>query len=123
MANDMPVMVEVWPLAADEAGIWLVSGGEAWCTNTPVQSDSDPHGDVELLLALRGAGPDTVLLHSTARGGTDLPRHSSSPTSPCSTPARCRVAGGREALPIDAELRGGQAEAAPTQRTARGADG
>jgi hypothetical protein len=73
MANDMPIMVEVWPLAADEAGIWLVSGGEAWCTNTPVQSDSDPHGDVELLLAMRGAGPDTVLLHSTS-WRTDLPR-------------------------------------------------
>lgn len=73
MANDMPVVVEVWPLAADEAAIWLLSGAEAWCTDSPVQSDSDPHGDVELLLARYGAAGDTVLMHSTS-WRTDLPR-------------------------------------------------
>ena len=30
MGELMTVTVEVWPVSADEAGIWLVSGGDAW---------------------------------------------------------------------------------------------
>jgi hypothetical protein len=73
MANDMPVIAEVWPVAADEAGVWLVSGPGAWTSDLPIQSDSDPHGEVELMLASRGAAFDTVLLHSTS-WRTDVPR-------------------------------------------------
>ena len=29
MLEKMGITVEVWPLAADEAGIWLISGGDA----------------------------------------------------------------------------------------------
>lgn len=77
MANDMQVMTEVWPLAADEAGIWLLSGAEAWVlglAGMPVQTDSDPHGDTELILQAKGVRKDDVLfLHSTS-WRVDLPR-------------------------------------------------
>jgi hypothetical protein len=78
MANDMAVHVEVWPLAADEAGIWLLSGAEAWMlgrAGMPVQTDSDPHGDAEQILAVRGARRkgDVRFLHSTS-WRVDLPR-------------------------------------------------
>jgi hypothetical protein len=73
MANDMPVEVEVWPVAADAAGVWLVSGDGPWMPWGPVQSDSEPHAEVELLLASHGAVFDTVLVHSTS-WRTDLPR-------------------------------------------------
>jgi hypothetical protein len=73
MANEMPVVVEVWPVAADEAGLWLASGAGPWRADSPVPSDSDPHGEVELLLAMRGALGDVALLHSTS-WRTDVPR-------------------------------------------------
>lgn len=73
MANNMPVEVEVWPVAADTAGLWLVSGDGPWASWEPVQSDSEPHADVELLLASHGAVFDTLLVHSTS-WRTDLPR-------------------------------------------------
>lgn len=73
MANDMQVIVEVWPVAADEAGVWLASGAQAWRSDLPIQSDADPHGEVELMLATHGAAFDTLLLHSTS-WRTDVPR-------------------------------------------------
>jgi hypothetical protein len=60
----MTVVVEVWPLAADEHGIWLVSGTDAW-RSAPIGADSEPHFEVELILA-EVAGSDPVLLHSTS---------------------------------------------------------
>lgn len=67
MSEPMTVHVEVWPLAADDAGIWLVSGDDAWRTAIPVPADSEPHGEVELLLAMNGVdGAEVRLLHSTS---------------------------------------------------------
>lgn len=65
MANDMYIRVEVWPVAADEAGIWLVSGEDALRSSLPVPSDSEPHAETELLLAAGGFEP-VVFLHSTS---------------------------------------------------------
>jgi len=66
MAENMPVIGEAWPVAADEAGIWLVSGDRAWRT-MPVPSDSGPHFEIELELFAHGIGRDTVtMMHSTS---------------------------------------------------------
>jgi hypothetical protein len=59
------VRVEVWPLVADEAGIWLADG-HAWRATAPVPADGTPHGEVERQLAAHGVRGDTDLLHSTS---------------------------------------------------------
>jgi hypothetical protein len=66
MLEKMGITVEVWPLAADEAGIWLISGRDAlrW---GPVMADGDVHYEAETLL--RGFGLDLAdvdVLHSTS---------------------------------------------------------
>lgn len=66
MAEPMTVRVEVWPVAADSAGIWLVSGDDAWRDTLPVAADSEPHAEAKLLIGGHGAGGDDVLLHSTS---------------------------------------------------------
>ena len=48
------------------AGLWLVSGDDAWRT-APVPSDSGPHFELEMELALHHIHDDQVLLmHSTS---------------------------------------------------------
>lgn len=66
MAENMPVYVEVWPVAADRLGIWLVSGTDAWRASLPVYSDDEPHSDVNHLLSENGARRDALLTHSTS---------------------------------------------------------
>jgi hypothetical protein len=66
MTEPMSVRIEVWPLAADDAGIWLISGGDAWRPALPVLSDSEPHVDVERELAVHEVRSDAVLVHSTS---------------------------------------------------------
>lgn len=66
MAEPMTVRVEVWPVAADEAGIWLVSDGDAWRDTLPVMADGDPHFDVEMLLSREGVLDDRIFMHSTS---------------------------------------------------------
>ena len=60
MGELMTVTVEVWPVAADEAGIWLLSGGDAWRFG-PVEADSDVHWEVQRLLFEYGIDPDSAL--------------------------------------------------------------
>lgn len=62
--ENMNVICEVWPVSADEHGIWLVSGGDAW-RSPAIPADSEPHFEVELLLASHGADQPS-LLHSTS---------------------------------------------------------
>ena len=75
--ENMTVRVEVWPVAADRVprggGLWLASGDSAWQPALPVPADSDPHGEVELLLASHGLrtasmdpGSPVRMLHSTS---------------------------------------------------------
>jgi len=66
MLEKMGITVEVWPTAADQAGIWLISGGDAlrW---GPVMADGDVHYEAEALL--RGFGvdlADVAVIHSTS---------------------------------------------------------
>jgi hypothetical protein len=56
MLEKMGITVEVWPLAADEAGIWLLSGRDAW-RHGPVWGDGDVHDEVERLLFDHGIDP------------------------------------------------------------------
>ena len=66
MLEKMGITVEVWPVAADEAGIWLVSGRDAlrW---GPVEADGDVHYETEMLLRGFGASLDEVaVIHSTS---------------------------------------------------------
>lgn len=66
MLEKMGITVEVWPVGADDAGIWLISGSDAlrW---GPVMADGDVHYEAETLL--RGFGIDLAdvdVLHSTS---------------------------------------------------------
>ena len=62
MAENMTVTAEVWPVAADDAGISLISGRDAWRYG-PVKADSDVHYEIELLLFQHGIDPgDAVFL-------------------------------------------------------------
>jgi hypothetical protein len=66
MSEPMQVWVELWPLAADNSGIWLLSGADAWRPLVSVAADTEPHSEIELLLAEHGAFTTTALLHSTS---------------------------------------------------------
>jgi hypothetical protein len=50
----MHVIGEVFPLAADEAGIWLLSGDYPW-SSLPVPADSSPVAECEWELVQHGA--------------------------------------------------------------------
>lgn len=63
MLEPMTVRAEVWPVAADEVGIWLLSGQDAWRTGA-IMADSEPHAEVDLELATRDIR--AALLHSTS---------------------------------------------------------
>ena len=58
------VVVECWPVAADEHGIWLVSGSDAW-RSPPIPASSEPHFEVELLIAANDQ-PQPALVHSSS---------------------------------------------------------
>jgi hypothetical protein len=66
MSEPMAVRLEVWPVAADEQGLWLVSGADAWRPALPIAADGDVHADVELELSQRAVLDDVVMLHSTS---------------------------------------------------------
>ncbi len=65
MNETLATDIEVWPVAADETGIWLLSGIGPWRSNLPVPADSSPHGEADLLLATHDARQVPVL-HSTS---------------------------------------------------------
>lgn len=60
----MTVRVEVWPVVADEIGLWLISGDDAWRSDN-VFADGDLHYEVEFLLAEHDI-TRTNALHSTS---------------------------------------------------------
>jgi hypothetical protein len=65
MADHMGVRVELWVAAADQAGIWLISGDDAWRSDR-ISADEDVQAEVELLAY--GQAPDLALsvIHSTS---------------------------------------------------------
>lgn len=67
MFEPMTVVVEVWPVAADETALWLVSGSDALRTGHTIPADGDVHYEVEMLLWNLGVQQeDTAVLHSTS---------------------------------------------------------
>jgi len=65
MSENMSVIPEVWPVAADSLGIWLISGDDAWRT-AAVPADSGPHFELDLELWTRGIRDRVTLMHSTS---------------------------------------------------------
>ena len=67
MLEPMTVVAEVWPLAADETGMWLLSGEEGPWDSGIIMADSDMHWEVETTLLAHGIGAESVIaLHSTS---------------------------------------------------------
>ena len=64
MGEKMGVRVEVWPVAADDHGLWLLDTG-AWMS-APITQDSDPHFEVEELLFMKAQIIGPPLIHSTS---------------------------------------------------------
>lgn len=65
MSDHMGVSVELWPLAADGTGIWLVSGGDAWRSDR-IMADSFIQTEVELLAAEYLPGVVLQVTHQTS---------------------------------------------------------
>lgn len=65
MCEPMRVRVEVWPIAADDKGLWLLSGLSPWTTGN-IPSDGSAHDELEYLLFSTGALDKTILMHSTS---------------------------------------------------------
>jgi hypothetical protein len=62
----MTVVTEVWPLAADETGIWLLSPEGPW-PSEPIPADSEPHVAAELELIQHQVNlADVAMVHSTS---------------------------------------------------------
>lgn len=60
----MGCVVEVWPVAADAAGLWLLTP-EAWESGR-VAADDEPHSEVNFLLAEHAVDTVTRFVHSTS---------------------------------------------------------
>jgi hypothetical protein len=62
----MTVVTEVWPLAADQTGIWLLNPDGPW-PSEPIPADSEPHVAAELELIQHTVNlADVAVLHSTS---------------------------------------------------------
>jgi len=61
----MTVRVEIWPVAADQVSLWLLSGNQPWQSG-PVMADNEPHAELEYILSEHGVLQDAMLLHSTS---------------------------------------------------------
>jgi hypothetical protein len=66
MSNPKPTFLEVWPVAADAARIWLLSGSEPWYSSLPVMSDGDENAEARYTLWANGALDKPLLLHGTS---------------------------------------------------------
>lgn len=78
MSEPMTVRVEVWPVAVDRAGLWLLDQ-DAWRSTLPVPADSNPFHECKLLMATHGLGEDDLIeLHGTSdrtEGSTLITTH------------------------------------------------
>lgn len=64
LSEHMGVRLEIWALAADKFGIWLLSGPDAW-RSPRIPADSQPHFELETTLLEHGM-PAPALVHSTS---------------------------------------------------------
>jgi hypothetical protein len=69
MGNDMGVRTEIWPIVADQRGMWLASGVLPWLLRANIEAgDEDAiHADTELEIYRNGIDlSDVAALHSTS---------------------------------------------------------
>lgn len=64
MGEHMAVRVEVWPIAADRSGIWLLAA-EPW-RSSPIPADGSPAAEVEMVLWANGPEASVAAVHSTS---------------------------------------------------------
>lgn len=102
MSENMTVVVEVWPVAVDDNGVWLL-GPDALRGALPVPADSDPLTECKLLLAQHGIAADQLIeIHGTSTR-TDGPRLLS--THYATVESRCPIVQyWPQAQPIDLSL-------------------
>jgi len=74
MLEPMTVWVEVWPVAADESGLWLLSDGEPWLDG-PVYADSSEDFLAKSMLSEHGITPAELLWTHFTSWHPDGPRH------------------------------------------------
>jgi hypothetical protein len=60
----MTIVTEVWPVAADETGLYLLGQGPR--PSLPVMDDAEPHDYAEMELMQAGMWASTKALHSTS---------------------------------------------------------
>lgn len=65
MGEPMSTLVELWPLAADDTAIWLISGDHPW-VSWQIPADGEPHFTAEQLASSEENGIEFGLLHSTS---------------------------------------------------------
>lgn len=65
MTEHMGAVVEVWPVAADTEGIWLLSGDDSWRSGR-IPADGQPQAEVEYVLWSCSAAERTEFAHSTS---------------------------------------------------------
>jgi hypothetical protein len=65
MAETMNVRVEIWPVVADEIGLWLISGLDAWHSGN-VSYDLGPRDEVQCILDEHEIGDKLQVIHSTS---------------------------------------------------------
>lgn len=110
--DHLTVRAEVWPVAADEVGIWLLSGDDAWRSSF-ISTDGEPHSAVERLLDEGHASPE--LMHSTSwrmDGGSVILTYVA--IVDCASPVR---ESWPEARPISAEVLAAVGKPLPTPPT------
>ncbi|GAA3669076.1 hypothetical protein GCM10022224_036490 [Nonomuraea antimicrobica] len=59
------VRVEIWPVAADGVGLWLISGLDAWRSDN-VPYDTGPRDEVEIVLDTHSVSDRLRVIHSTS---------------------------------------------------------
>lgn len=108
----LKVRVEIWPVAADEVGIWLLSGIYAW-RSLPIRADTNPHRAVEDILHEQEAAPQ--LLHSTSwRMDEDALMVTYIAVIECQSPVR---QGWPEAKPVSDDMLQAVGKPSPTEPT------
>jgi hypothetical protein len=103
MTEHKPHIAEIWPLAVDDLGIWLISGRDAWRTG-PVPSGSGADFEAKLELFAYGISVgDLPWMHSTS-WRDELPRMIVTYAAWVQAPGSDLVRGAwRNAMPVTAE--------------------
>lgn len=65
MLEQLHVHVEIWPVAADSVGLWLISGTEPWRSG-PVPQDLGPRDEAQIVLDEHEVANSLHVIHSTS---------------------------------------------------------